>query len=223
MLDTAVHHASRLALSACIGVGAFLVCACSYSARAGDVDPLPGSKQTADRSAVLNSAATTAHKNHSLAFNYSRGSNNHATSRAVPSDPNRVRGIKITPASASWKVNGLNPQLVQLMVRVQVHYGRSLHIISGCRSKKHNRRVGGATRSQHLHCKAVDFQIPGVSKYKLAAYLRQMPGRGGVGTYCKSRFVHLDVGPKRQWHWKCTKRNKYKKQNPHQRYTSFNK
>lgn len=110
-----------------------------------------------------------------------------------------------------------------LLVRVQLHFGQPLHIISGCRSKKHNRRVGGAKRSQHLHCKAVDFQIPGVSKHKLAAYLKQMPGRGGVGVYCRSSYVHLDVGPKRQWYWSCGKRKKYKKRRTRRKVARLNK
>jgi uncharacterized protein YcbK (DUF882 family) len=37
-----------------------------------------------------------------------------------------------------------------------------------------------------------------------------MPNRGGVGTYCKSRFVHVDVSTKRDWNWGCRKRRKRK-------------
>ena len=122
-----------------------------------------------------------------------------------------IRGLRITPTSANWKMNGLKPRLVRLMAKVQNHFGRPLHIVSGCRSRKHNRRIGGARRSQHLYCKAVDFSIPGVSKYRVAKFLRRLPGRGGVGLYCRSSFVHLDIGPRRQWAWGCGKRKKYKR------------
>jgi hypothetical protein len=129
-----------------------------------------------------------------------------------------IRGIRITPASADWKMNGLKHKLVRLMVKVQNHFGRPLHIVSGCRSRKYNRRIGGARRSQHLYCKAVDFSIPGVSKYRVAKFLRRLPGRGGVGLYCRSSYVHLDIGPRRQWSWSCGKRKRYKKKRSRTRY-----
>jgi uncharacterized protein YcbK (DUF882 family) len=30
-----------------------------------------------------------------------------------------------------------------------------------------------------------------------------MPGRGGVGTYCHTTSIHVDIGPERDWNWKC--------------------
>ncbi|MGI9413526.1 MAG: YcbK family protein [Hyphomicrobiales bacterium] len=126
----------------------------------------------------------------------------------VPLGAKRVRGLIVVKASPDWKLDGVKPRLVQMLIEVQRHYGRPLHIISGCRSKSHNRKVGGAKRSQHLHCKAADFKIAGVSKYKLAAFLRRLPGRGGVGVYCRSSYVHLDIGPRREWHHGCRKRKK---------------
>ena len=49
-------------------------------------------------------------------------------------------------------------------------------------------------------------EIPGVSKWDLANYARSMPGRGGVGTYCYTDAVHVDVGPERDWNWRCRRR-----------------
>jgi uncharacterized protein YcbK (DUF882 family) len=101
-------------------------------------------------------------------------------------------------------VTGCFPgRLRSLLSQVASHYGRSLVITSGYRSPSHNRRIGGARESQHLHCTAADFFIPGVSPFTLASYLKAMAGRGGVGTYCGNRTVHLDVGPRREWHWGC--------------------
>lgn len=130
----------------------------------------------------------------------------------APKGAKRVQGLLVAAASPDWKVKGLRPDIMRLLQRVQRHYGKPLHIISGCRSKKHNRRVRGAKRSQHLLCKAADFKIAGVSKHKLVAYLKSMPGRGGVGLYCRSSYVHLDTGPKRYWYYGCGKRRKYRKQ-----------
>lgn len=134
------------------------------------------------------------------------------TPPAAADGSKQILGLTISPASASWKLEGLRPRLLRLLTRVQDHFGKHLHIVSGCRSKSHNRRVNGAKRSQHLHCKAADFMVPGVSKYRLAAFLKQLPGRGGVGLYCRSSFVHLDVGPVREWHWRCRKRKARAKQ-----------
>ncbi len=115
---------------------------------------------------------------------------------------------RIRTTSASKSLKRIKPAVLKLLVQVQAHFNKPLHIVSGCRSKSHNRRVGGAGRSQHLHCNAVDFQIPGVSKGKLSIFLKRMRARGGVGTYCRSSYVHLDAGPRRVWHWPCRKRKK---------------
>lgn len=144
------------------------------------------------------------------AVNYARGTNGHDAQPATPKGAKRVRGLLVASASPNWKVTGLRPDIMRLLNKVQRHYGKPLHIISGCRSKKHNRKVRGAKRSQHLHCKAADFKISGVSKHKLVAYLKSMPGRGGVGLYCRSSYVHLDTGPKRDWYHGCGKRRKHR-------------
>lgn len=57
-----------------------------------------------------------------------------------------------------------------------------------------------------MYCAAADIQIQGVSKWELANYVRAMPGRGGVGTYCHTDSVHVDVGPERDWNWRCRRR-----------------
>ncbi len=94
-------------------------------------------------------------------------------------------------------------RLTRLLKQVSRHYGKPVIVISGYRSPAHNRRVGGARRSQHMRCTAADFRVPGVSKMALARYVKTLRGRGGVGTYCRSSYIHLDVGPRRTWHWGC--------------------
>ena len=100
----------------------------------------------------------------------------------------------------------LKPKLVRLLKRVKRHYGRDVIVTSGYRSAKRNRRVGGARGSRHTTCEAADIQVPGVSKWELAKYLRKMRGRGGVGTYCHTKSVHIDIGTKRDWNWRCRRR-----------------
>jgi uncharacterized protein YcbK (DUF882 family) len=99
----------------------------------------------------------------------------------------------------------LKPKLVRMLKQVERHFGKRLIVTSGYRSPAYNKKVRGAEKSQHMYCAAVDVQLPGVSKWELAKYVRAMPGRGGVGTYCHAS-IHIDVGPERDWNWKCGRR-----------------
>jgi uncharacterized protein YcbK (DUF882 family) len=100
----------------------------------------------------------------------------------------------------------LKPQLVRTLKAIEGHYGRPVVVTSGFRSPKHNRKIGGARNSRHTSCEAADIQVAGISKWDLAAYVRSIPGRGGVGTYCHTRSVHVDIGTKRDWNWRCRRR-----------------
>ena len=98
------------------------------------------------------------------------------------------------------------PELLQLLKVVETHYGRKVMVTSGLRDLKHNIRAGGRRYSLHTTCQAADIQVPGVSKWDLAEYLRTIPGRGGVGTYCHTESVHIDTGDVRDWNWRCRRR-----------------
>lgn len=108
------------------------------------------------------------------------------------------------------KVACLKPGVIRLLKMVERRYGSKPIITSAYRSPKRNRNAGGARNSQHILCKAVDIQVEGVSKWNLAKFLRTLPGRGGVGTYCRTKSVHLDIGSLRDWHHPC-RRSKVKK------------
>ncbi|WP_349434280.1 D-Ala-D-Ala carboxypeptidase family metallohydrolase [Pararhizobium sp. A13] len=98
------------------------------------------------------------------------------------------------------------PELLQVLKVVETHYGRKIMVTSGLRDVKHNIRAGGRRYSLHTTCQAADIQVPGVSKWDLANYLRTIPGRGGVGTYCHTESVHIDTGEARDWNWRCRRR-----------------
>ncbi|WP_246660362.1 D-Ala-D-Ala carboxypeptidase family metallohydrolase [Nitratireductor sp. XY-223] len=100
----------------------------------------------------------------------------------------------------------LKPGLLRLLADVRRHYGREVVITSGYRSAEHQRRIGGVPGSRHITCEAADIQVPGVTKWELARYLRALPDRGGVGTYCHTKSVHIDIGSKRDWNWGCNRR-----------------
>ncbi|MBO0903838.1 YcbK family protein [Jiella sp. MQZ13P-4] len=97
-------------------------------------------------------------------------------------------------------------ELVAQIRSIEHRFGAKAIITSGYRSPAHNRAVNGATRSQHMGCKAADLYVPGADHLAVAAYVRALPGRGGVGTYCHTDAIHIDVGPKRDWNWRCRRR-----------------
>jgi uncharacterized protein YcbK (DUF882 family) len=97
----------------------------------------------------------------------------------------------------------LKPSLLRVLKTVEQRYGRKAVVTSGYRSRMRNIRARGAKNSLHMFCAAADIQVPGVSRLELASYLRSMPGRGGVGTYCHTESVHVDIGPERDWNWRC--------------------
>jgi uncharacterized protein YcbK (DUF882 family) len=113
-------------------------------------------------------------------------------------------GLKVQRQSVD--VACLKPQLVRMLKKIEAKYGQSVIVTSGYRSPNYNRRVRGAKNSLHMYCAAADIQVVGVGKWELARYLRSMPGRGGVGTYCHTNSIHVDIGPDRDWNWRCSRR-----------------
>jgi uncharacterized protein YcbK (DUF882 family) len=76
-------------------------------------------------------------------------------------------------------------------------------VISGYRSPHTNELLrqtstGVAKKSLHLVGRAIDVRLSGVPTAQLRA-AALAAGRGGVGYYPKSDFVHLDTGRKRSW------------------------
>jgi uncharacterized protein YcbK (DUF882 family) len=100
-----------------------------------------------------------------------------------------------------------DPRTFDLLHTVLARIGRSssvVNVLSGFRSQETNDelRASGTTNaaehSQHILAKAMDIRVAGVS----AAMLRDAAlslAAGGVGYYPASQFVHMDVGPLRQW------------------------
>ncbi|WEX07589.1 D-Ala-D-Ala carboxypeptidase family metallohydrolase [Chelativorans sp. AA-79] len=106
----------------------------------------------------------------------------------------------------SVNVSCFKPKLVSTLKAIERRFGKKVIVTSGYRSPEHNRRVRGAPRSQHMNCAAADILVEGVSKWEIARFARSLPGRGGVGTYCHTNAVHVDIGPERDWNWRCGRR-----------------
>lgn len=100
----------------------------------------------------------------------------------------------------------IDPSLLDLLDVVSERTGSKspFQVISGYRSPKtnamlHERSAEVAQKSFHTMGKAIDVRLPDVELRYLHAAAMSL-GRGGVGFYPESNFVHLDVGPVRSWH-----------------------
>lgn len=116
---------------------------------------------------------------------------------------------KVVATRPGVKTTCFPNELRHALTTIQKHFGKNqIQVSSGYRSKRENRRRGGANKSYHIRCMAADIRIKGVSKQKLARYARSISGVGGVGTYSCNGIVHVDVGPKRSWHKRCGRRRR---------------
>ena len=99
----------------------------------------------------------------------------------------------------------MDPRVFDLLhtVHTKVESSQPIQIISGYRSPETNKAMHEkssqvASNSFHTKGMATDIRIPGVDLthlHKAALSLKA----GGVGFYPVSNFVHVDVGPVRQW------------------------
>jgi len=88
------------------------------------------------------------------------------------------------------------------------HPNAEIEIICGYRTPWSNeflraRSAGVAKNSQHMQAHAIDIRIPGVDTLTLRNAALKL-GRGGVGYYPRSQFVHVDTGRVRTWCYGCT-------------------
>lgn len=97
------------------------------------------------------------------------------------------------------------PNLLDLVTTLQgrLDTNQTIHVISGYRSPHtnallHERSNGVASHSLHMQGEAMDIRIPGVELADLRDAALGL-GRGGVGYYPGSDFVHVDVGRVRRW------------------------
>lgn len=89
------------------------------------------------------------------------------------------------------------------VLQQQVGSRKAYQIISGYRSPKTNAALrsssnGVARRSYHVQGKAIDIRLPGCDLKKLHSAALEIKA-GGVGYYPGSDFIHVDVGPRRNW------------------------
>ncbi len=101
-----------------------------------------------------------------------------------------------------------DPREFDVLHSVLAKLGRAdsvIDIVCGYRTPESNNYLrtrsadtGVAEHSQHMESKAIDIRVPGVQTLALRNAALSL-GAGGVGYYPVSQFVHVDVGPVREW------------------------
>ena len=60
----------------------------------------------------------------------------------------------------------------QVLQKVRDHFGKPVTVNSGYRSPELNKAIGGSTTSDHCKGMAADIEIPGVSNYEIADWIK---------------------------------------------------
>jgi len=87
------------------------------------------------------------------------------------------------------------------------HLGGEIDIVCGYRTSSTNESLrahttGVAKNSLHIQAEAIDLRMPGIDTLTLRKAALTL-GRGGVGYYPHSDFIHVDVGRVRKWCFDC--------------------
>jgi uncharacterized protein YcbK (DUF882 family) len=105
-------------------------------------------------------------------------------------------------------VSNYDPKEFDVLHAMMSRLGRlnsEIQIVCGYRTpetnaalRKNSPQTGVAEHSQHMEGHAIDLRVPGVSTVQLRNAALSLKA-GGVGYYPVSQFVHVDVGPVREW------------------------
>lgn len=108
------------------------------------------------------------------------------------------------------EVKHYDPRVFDILSELTAAVGRpggEIQIICGYRTPWSNEflrshSAGVAKGSLHMQAQAIDIRIPGVDTLTLRNAALAL-GRGGVGYYPQSGFVHVDTGRVRTWCYGC--------------------
>jgi zinc D-Ala-D-Ala carboxypeptidase len=127
------------------------------------------------------------------------GTHHYTHWRDVPESAWRWKNF--SPAEIACRGTGqlkLHTEAMDKLQALRDQLGKPLIIRSAYRSPEHNRAVGGATRSKHMEGAAFDIAMTNHDPAAFEAAAREV-GFLGFGFYPRSGFMHVDLGPARQW------------------------
>jgi uncharacterized protein YcbK (DUF882 family) len=107
-------------------------------------------------------------------------------------------------------VRHFDPRLYDILSDLTASVGKpgaEIDIVCGYRTSSTNETLrahttGVAKNSLHIQAEAIDLRMPGIDTLKLRKAALAL-GRGGVGYYPHSDFIHVDLGRVRQWCFEC--------------------
>jgi len=106
-----------------------------------------------------------------------------------------------SPAEIACRGSGslrINEEALDKLQALRDRLGKPLIVRSAYRSPAHNRAVGGAPRSKHMDGTAFDIAMANHDPVAFEAAARAV-GFLCFGYYPRSGFMHIDLGPARQW------------------------
>ena len=108
------------------------------------------------------------------------------------------------PTKVKFEGESLEGVSQDLQTRVATAFsslGRDkVKVNSGYRSEEHNKKVGGAEDSQHIHGSAMDIDVTGMSRAERVELIRALSAAGvtGIGVY-ENGAIHADLAGRRAW------------------------
>jgi hypothetical protein len=111
------------------------------------------------------------------------------------------RWPNFSPAEIACRGTGalkLDPIAMDRLQGLRDRLGKPLIVRSAYRSPAHNRAVGGAKQSKHIEGTAFDIAMANHDPVAFERAAREV-GFLGFGFYPRSGFIHVDLGPARQW------------------------
>ena len=106
-----------------------------------------------------------------------------------------------SPAEIASRDSGalkLNTEAMDKLQSLRDALGKPLIVLSAYRSPEHNKAVGGAPASKHMLGEAFDISMANHDPADFEAAARKA-GFLGFGFYPRSGFIHIDLGPAREW------------------------
>jgi hypothetical protein len=86
----------------------------------------------------------------------------------------------------------IDTDLVDILQKIRSHFNKAVTINSAYRNATYNKKIGGASKSQHINGTAADIVVKDTKPEAVAKYVEfLMPNKGGIGLY--STFTHVDV------------------------------
>jgi hypothetical protein len=111
------------------------------------------------------------------------------------------RWPSFSPAEIACRGTGaikINTDAMDKLQTLRNRLGKPLIVRSAYRSPVHNRAIDGAAQSKHMDGTAFDIAMSNHDSVAFEAAARAV-GFLGFGFYPRSGFMHVDLGPAREW------------------------